>query len=38
MHVLIEGLEAEPPVTKDYWDQKKKRLTERLGKIIGPMA
>jgi antitoxin ParD1/3/4 len=38
--LLIEGLDSGGPlpVTKDYWDQKKKRLTERLGRIIGPQV
>jgi antitoxin ParD1/3/4 len=38
--LLIDGLGSGSPlpVTKDYWEQKKKRLTERLGKIIGPQT
>lgn len=36
--LLLEGLESgEPiPVTKEYWEEKKRRLTERLGKTIAP--
>jgi len=34
--LLLEGLDSgEPiPVTKEYWDEKKRKLTERLGKAI----
>jgi antitoxin ParD1/3/4 len=33
---LLEGLNsAEPmPVTEEYWEEKKRKLTERLGKAI----
>ncbi len=36
--LLLEGLDSgEPiPVTKDYWDEKKRKLAERLGKSISP--
>jgi antitoxin ParD1/3/4 len=36
--LLLEGLDSgEPmPVPKDYWEEKKRRLTERLGKTLGP--
>jgi antitoxin ParD1/3/4 len=36
--LLLEGLDSgEPiPVTPEYWEQKKRRLTERLGKAIKP--
>ena len=36
--LLLEGLDSgEPiPVTREYWDEKKRRLTERLGKAIRP--
>jgi antitoxin ParD1/3/4 len=35
--LLIEGLESGEPisVTKEYWEAKKRKLTERLGKAIG---
>jgi antitoxin ParD1/3/4 len=34
--LLLEGLNSGEPtlVTKEYWEQKKRRLTERLGKAI----
>jgi antitoxin ParD1/3/4 len=34
--LLLEGLESgEPiPVTKEYWEEKKRKLTERLSKAI----
>ena len=34
--LLLEGLDSgEPiPVTKNYWEEKKRKLTERLGKAI----
>ena len=34
--LLLEGLDSgEPiPVTPEYWEEKKRRLTERLGKAI----
>ena len=34
--LLLEGLESgEPiPVTKEYWEEKKRKLTERLSKVI----
>lgn len=36
--LLLEGLDSgEPiPVTQKYWDEKKRKLTERLGKTIMP--
>jgi antitoxin ParD1/3/4 len=36
--LLLEGLDSgEPiPVTKEYWEEKKRKLTERLGKAIQP--
>jgi len=36
--LLLEGLDSgEPvPVTKEYWEEKKRKLTERLGKTIVP--
>ncbi|AGA25379.1 type II toxin-antitoxin system ParD family antitoxin [Singulisphaera acidiphila] len=36
--LLLEGLESgQPiPVTQEYWDEKKRRLTERLAKAIPP--
>ena len=36
--LLLEGLDSgEPtPVAKEYWDEKKRKLTERLGKTIVP--
>jgi antitoxin ParD1/3/4 len=36
--LLLEGLDSgEPiPVTKEYWEEKKRKLTERLGKAIIP--
>jgi antitoxin ParD1/3/4 len=36
--LLLEGLASgEPiPVTKEYWEEKKRKLTERLGKTIVP--
>ena len=36
--LLLEGLDSgEPiPVTKEYWEEKKRKLTERLGKAISP--
>ncbi len=35
--LLLEGLgSGDPiPVTKDYWEEKKRKLSERLGKAIG---
>ena len=35
--LLLEGLDSgEPiPVTKEYWEEKKRKLTERLGKATG---
>ena len=34
--LLLEGLDSGPPipVTPEYWEEKKRRLTERLGKAI----
>lgn len=34
--LLLEGLDSgQPiPVTQEYWDEKKRKLTERLGKAI----
>jgi antitoxin ParD1/3/4 len=36
--LLLEGLGSGEPVrvTNEYWDEKKRKLTERLGKAIGP--
>ena len=36
--LLLEGLDSgQPiPVTPEYWDEKKRRLTERLSKAIHP--
>ena len=36
--LLLEGLNSgEPnPVTQEYWDEKKRKLTERLGRTIRP--
>jgi antitoxin ParD1/3/4 len=36
--LLLEGVESgQPiPVTEEYWDEKKRRLTERLAKTIRP--
>jgi antitoxin ParD1/3/4 len=36
--LLLEGLDSGPPipVTQEYWDGKKRKLTERLGKAIRP--
>jgi antitoxin ParD1/3/4 len=36
--LLLEGLESgQPiPVTQEYWDEKRRKLTERLGKAIRP--
>jgi antitoxin ParD1/3/4 len=36
--LLLEGLDSgEPiPVTKEYWEEKKRKLTERLGNAIQP--
>jgi antitoxin ParD1/3/4 len=36
--LLLEGLESGPPilVSSEYWEAKKRRLTERLGKAIQP--
>lgn len=36
--LLLEGLDSGKPitVTKEYWDEKKRKLTERLGKAISP--
>jgi antitoxin ParD1/3/4 len=34
--LLLEGLDSGPPipVTPEYWEEKKRRLTERLGKAL----
>ena len=34
--LLLEGLDSGEPiaVTKEYWDEKKRKLTERLGKTL----
>lgn len=34
--LLLEGLDSgEPiPITKEYWEEKKRKLTERLGKTL----
>jgi antitoxin ParD1/3/4 len=34
--LLLEGLDSGPPipVTPEYWEEKKRRLTERLGKSL----
>lgn len=36
--LLLEGLDsgAPIPVTPEYWEEKKRKLTERLGKAIRP--
>jgi antitoxin ParD1/3/4 len=36
--LLLEGLDSGPPipVTPEYWEEKKRKLTERLGKTILP--
>ena len=36
--LLLEGLDSgQPvPVTSEYWEEKKRKLTERLGKAIRP--
>jgi len=36
--LLLEGLDsgAPIPVTKEYWDEKKRKLDERLGKTVPP--
>jgi antitoxin ParD1/3/4 len=36
--LLLEGMESgQPiPVTEEYWDEKKRKLTERLAKAIRP--
>ncbi|KAJ3060163.1 hypothetical protein HK102_009637 [Quaeritorhiza haematococci] len=36
--LLLEGLDSGPPVpvTPEYWEAKKQRLAERLGKAIRP--
>jgi antitoxin ParD1/3/4 len=36
--LLLEGLDSGPPipVTPGYWEEKKRRLTERLAKAIRP--
>jgi antitoxin ParD1/3/4 len=36
--LLLEGLDSGPPipVTPEYWEEKKRRLTERLAKAIRP--
>jgi antitoxin ParD1/3/4 len=36
--LLLEGLDSGPPipVTPEYWEEKKRRLTERLGKALLP--
>jgi antitoxin ParD1/3/4 len=37
--LLLEGIESgQPiPVTEEYWDEKKRKLTERLAKTIRPV-
>jgi antitoxin ParD1/3/4 len=36
--LLLEGLDSGTPipVTSEYWEEKKRKLTERLGKAISP--
>ncbi len=36
--LLLEGLDSGPPiaVTPEYWEEKKRKLTERLGKAVRP--
>jgi antitoxin ParD1/3/4 len=36
--LLLEGLDSgQPiPVTQEYWEEKKRKLTERLGKTLSP--
>ncbi len=36
--LLLEGLDSEEPilVTPEYWEEKKRKLTERLNKAIQP--
>jgi len=36
--LLLEGLDSGGPipVTPDYWEEKERKLTERLGKAIRP--
>jgi antitoxin ParD1/3/4 len=36
--LLLEGLDSGPPipVTPEYWEEKKRKLTERLAKAIQP--
>ena len=36
--LLLEGLDSGPPipVTPEYWEEKKRRLTERLARAIQP--
>jgi antitoxin ParD1/3/4 len=36
--LLLEGLDSGGPipVTKEYWEEKKRRLTQRIGKTIVP--
>ena len=36
--LLLEGLDSGPPlaVTPEYWEEKKRRLTEQLGKALPP--
>jgi len=36
--LLLDGLDSGPsiPVTPEYWEEKKRKLTERLGKAIQP--
>jgi antitoxin ParD1/3/4 len=36
--LLLEGVDSGEPitVTKEYWEEKKRKLTERLGKTIVP--
>ena len=36
--MLLEGLDSGPPipVTPEYWEEKKRKLTERLAKAIQP--
>jgi antitoxin ParD1/3/4 len=36
--LLLEGLDSGEPiaVTREYWEEKKRKLTERLGKTIVP--
>jgi antitoxin ParD1/3/4 len=38
--LLLEGIDSGEPisVTKEYWEEKKRKLAERMGKIIGQQA